>query len=94
MYGTIFNLKIKAGHQEDLLHVFQGNETPDGMIAWFLMDPDNQDEWVGVAVFENKDKYVANASSATQHEAFLKMMEHLESEPQWIDGEYLIGEIA
>ena len=94
MYGTIFNLKIKPGHQEDLLHAFQENETPDGMIAWFLMDPDNQDEWVGVAVFENKDKYVANASSATQHEAFLKMMEHLESEPQWIDGEYLIGEIA
>ena len=92
MYGTIFHLNIKAGHQDALLREFHENETPDGMVAWFVMDPDGKDEWIAVAVFKNKDKYVANANSATQHASFLKMMEHLESEPEWIDGEYVVAE--
>ena len=94
MFGTIFNLKIKSGHEDALLRYFRENETPDGMVAWFVMDPDDKDEWIAVAVFESKDKYVANASSAAQHVSFLKMMEHLESEPEWIDGEYVVGETA
>ncbi len=96
MYGTIFNLKIKPGHEGELLKELneETSDKPDGMVAWFVMNPDNNNDWIGVAVFESKQAYIANANRPEQHQAFLKMMEHLESEPSWTDGEYVIGEIA
>ena len=96
MYGTIFNLNIKPGHEEALLAALKEETTskPEGMVAWFVMNPDDKDEWIGVAIFESKEAYVSNANRPKQHESFLKMMEHLETEPIWTDGTYVIGEIA
>jgi quinol monooxygenase YgiN len=96
MYGTIFNLSIKLGHEETLLTALKEDvisRKPEGMIGWFVMNPDDKDEWMGVAIFESREAYVANANSPEQHESFLKLMEHLESEPTWTDGTYVIGEI-
>ena len=93
MYGTIFKMKVKLGHEDQLLTILDSSETqPDGGVAWFLMDPDSESEWIGVAVFDSKESHLANANNPEQHEMFLKMMEHLESEPTWTDGEYLIGQ--
>tara|TARA_Y100000758_G_C15779001_1_gene322602 strand:- start:207 stop:500 length:294 start_codon:yes stop_codon:yes gene_type:complete len=93
MYGTIFKMKVKPGHEDQLLTILDSSETqPDGGVAWFLMNPDSESEWIGVAVFDSKESYLANANNPKQHEMFLKMMEHLESEPTWTDGEYLIGQ--
>ena len=64
MYGTIFNLKVKPGHEAALIKVFneeQGN--PAGAVALFVMQPDANGPWIGVAVFECKETYVANAES-------------------------------
>ena len=96
MYGTIFNLSIKSGHEEELLKTLkvETRSRPEGMVAWFVMNPDDKDEWIGVAIFESKAAYVANANRPEQHESFLRMMEHLETEPTWTDGTYVIGEIA
>ena len=94
MYGTIFKMKVKPGHEDQLLTILDSTETPpDGGVAWFLMIPDSENEWIGVAVFDSKESHLANANNPQQHEMFLKMMEHLESEPTWTDGEYLIGQI-
>tara|TARA_B000000460_G_scaffold132836_1_gene93602 strand:- start:79 stop:372 length:294 start_codon:yes stop_codon:yes gene_type:complete len=93
MYGTIFKMKVKLGHEDQLLTILDSSETqPDGGVAWFLMNPDSESEWIGVAVFDSKESHLANANNPEQHEMFLKMMEHLESEPTWTDGEYLIGQ--
>ena len=96
MYGTIFNLDIKPGHEEELMKALEEETVskPEGMVAWFVMKPDDKEQWIGVAVFENKEAHVANANRPEQHESFLKMMEHLETEPTWTDGTYVIGEIA
>ena len=96
MYGTIFKLKIKAGHEEALLNVMSDTTTskPKGMVALFVMKPDEKENWIGVAVFESKEAYIANANSPEQHEAFLKFMEHLDEEPNWTDGTYVIGDLA
>lgn len=96
MYGTIFNLTIKPGHEEDLLKTLKEDtkSKPQGMVAWFVMKPDDKQEWIGVAIFESKEAHVANANRPEQHESFLKIMEHLEAEPTWTDGTYVIGEIA
>tara|TARA_B100001013_G_C24294455_1_gene318181 strand:+ start:147 stop:440 length:294 start_codon:yes stop_codon:yes gene_type:complete len=93
MYGTIFKMKVKPGHEDQLLSILDSPEKqPDGAVAWFLMNPDSESEWIGVAVFDSKESHLANANNPEQHEMFLKMMEHLESEPTWTDGEYLIGQ--
>jgi len=97
MYGTIFNLNIKVGHEEELQKVLNERSDqgkPKGMIAWFVMKPDANSNWIGVAVFGNKEDHVTNANDPLQHESFEKIMEHLESEPTWTDGTYVIGEIA
>ncbi|MCL0044364.1 hypothetical protein M1N24_02390 [Dehalococcoidia bacterium] len=95
MYGTIFNLDIKPGHHEALLKALTEDQaTPDGMVAWFVMNPNGKDEWIGVAVFESKEAHVSNADSPAQHKTFLRIMEHLASEPTWNDGTYVIGKIA
>ena len=96
MYGTIFNLKVKSGHKEKLIEVMKNQaRNPEGMLAWFLMHPDDDDEdLIGVAVFENKDAHLANANNPDQHEYFMAIMEHLNSEPTWTDGEYVAGQIV
>ena len=45
MYGTIFTLKVKPGHEDRLLKAIDTG-IPNGMIAWFLMKPDNEHEVV------------------------------------------------
>ena len=96
MYGTIFSLNVKSGHEEALLKVLNDDATskPKGMVAWFVMKPDEMEDWLGVAVFESKEAHLTNANSPEQHEAFLKFMEHLAKEPTWTDGTYVIGEVA
>ena len=95
MYGSIFNFTIKPGHEDSLLKLLnlQESDKPDGMISWFLMNPDDKKEWIDVAVFESKEAYVKNANSPEQHQSFLQIMEHLENEPTWTDGTYVISEI-
>ena len=53
MYGSIFSMKVKNGHEEQLLSLFNSyNESrPDGAVAWFVLNADEKDEWIGVAVF-------------------------------------------
>jgi len=98
MYGTIFNLRVKDGHEGDLLETMDEHSPPKeikGAVAWFLMRPvDKNADLVGVVVFESKEAYVANANSQEQHEAFTKMMEHLVAEPNWTDGEYIRADIT
>ena len=95
MYGTIFNLKVREGHQKQLLEEIKlENNHPKGMLAWFLMTPDDKTlDWIGVAVFESKKAHINNSNRPEQNESFNKMMQHLEEEPKWTDGEYSIGEV-
>ena len=96
MYGTIFNLNVKKGHKDELIKMMKENDRkPDGMVAWFLMNPDDDGkDMVGVAIFKNKEAHLANANNPDQHDYFVEMMSHLNSEPTWTDGTYVIGEIA
>jgi hypothetical protein len=52
----------------------------------FQLDKDPQD-WIMVALFQDKKSYVANADDPEQDRWFRRMMEHLDGEPQWHDGE-------
>ena len=93
MYGTIFNLDVKDGCEQDLIDTFNKVENPPGAVAFYLMKPDDGSDLIAVAVFESKEAYVKNANSPEQHQSFLQIMEHLEKEPTWTDGTYVISEI-
>ena len=95
MYGTIFEIKVKDGHEQALIELMSdSDEPPEGMVAWFLMKPDDGSDLVGVAVFESQEAHVKNANDPATNESFMKMMEHCESEPTWKDGTYIAGEVA
>jgi len=93
LYGSIFNLKPKYGKKDELInHLKNDGDKPEGGIAWYVLNPDNDGDLVGIAIFKNKEAYVKNAERPEQHENFMKMMELLEEEPSWNDGNFVIGE--
>ncbi|MBA4715182.1 MAG: hypothetical protein H2015_01165 [Chloroflexi bacterium] len=93
MYGSIFNLKPKQGKKNELInHLKMDEDKPEGGLAWYVLNPDDDGDLVAIAVFKDKDSYVANAERPEQHENFMKMMGLLEEEPKWKDGQFVIGE--
>jgi len=100
MYGTIFRMKAKLGREQKLIAVFQDWErerkpqTP-GAIGGFLFKPDEKpDEFIGVAVFQDKHSYLANAANPAQDAWYKELRELLVSDPTWEDGEYVAGSIG
>tara|TARA_A100001015_G_scaffold291524_1_gene365778 strand:- start:34 stop:231 length:198 start_codon:yes stop_codon:yes gene_type:complete len=62
MYGSIFNLKPKKGKKDDLInHLKNDGDRPEGGIAWYVLNPDNDGDLVGIAIFKDKESYVKNA---------------------------------
>ncbi len=51
MYGTIFNLDVKAGCEQDLVDTFNEVENPPGAVAFYLMKPDDGQDLIAGAVF-------------------------------------------
>ena len=92
MYGTIFRMKVKPGEQGNAISHFKDRSPQDikGAIAVYLLQPETQDnELVGVAIFEDKAAYIANANDSVQHEIFTKLRSCLSEDPEWTDGEYI-----
>jgi quinol monooxygenase YgiN len=91
MYGTIAKLRVKAGHIGGLELITKGASMPKGALALydFKMDADPNEVWM-VVVFESKEAYQANANSPEQGELYRWMMEYLEAEPEWHDGEIVL----
>lgn len=93
MYGTVAHIRVQSGHQEALRGIIQEwniEHKPKvaGALAghMFQLDRDPQ-EWIMVALFQDKASYEANAGDPEQDRWFRRLMEHLEGEPEWNDGE-------
>ena len=97
MYGSIFRMKVKGGQEQRVVEVFSQWEQErkpkvKGAIAGLLLRPDSKPgELIGVAVFEDKPSYRANADDPEQDKWFRKLLENLEEDPEWEDGEYVAG---
>jgi quinol monooxygenase YgiN len=90
MYGTVARMRARPGAIEQLKEFAnreRGN-APPGSVALlvFQMDAD-PNELILVAAAESEEAYRANAESPEQHEVFLEMMQYLEAEPEWNDGQ-------
>ena len=95
MYGSIFSFKPKQGKKAALIDYLKQDQTiPEGGVAWFVMNPDDAGDLIGIAIFKDKESYSANAERPEQHENFMEMMEYLDQEPSWNDGTFVIGDIV
>ena len=100
MYGTIFQMKVKPGQHRKVVEFFESwdrerKPNVQGVKANFLMKPDGKArDLIGVAVFENKEFYEANAGDPEQDSWFRRLRELLEDDPQWEDVEYLVGTVG
>jgi hypothetical protein len=92
MYGTVAHMRIKAGMEEQFEAISReiGVGTTPGQIAVYAyqMDRDSREFYLAV-LFESREAYHANAASPEQHQRFMKLMQVLEGEPEWNDGEII-----
>lgn len=93
MYGTIFHMKPKSGQEEEIRKLFEEwnrDRKPkvQGASDGYLFKLE-KGGLMGVAVFDSKENYLANAEDPEQNQWFRKLREHLEEDPQWNDGEIL-----
>lgn len=70
-----------AGREQDVIDIFK---------EWDSERRPNVSV-IGVAVFEDKEAYLANGNAPEQDAWFRKLRALLEPDPAWEDGEYVIG---
>ena len=90
MYGTVARMRLKAGAEPRIMDLFGQYETLNvrgyiGLTVYRLDEDPN--ELLMAVVFESKEAYRANAESPEQDARYREMLELLEREPQWQDGE-------
>jgi quinol monooxygenase YgiN len=91
-YGTVAKYRVKPGHEEKFLAQMKAFEEspPPGWIytTLFRADADSNEIWMSV-VFENADLYKKNANSPEMTREYRAMLEHLQAEPEWHDGDVI-----
>ena len=93
MYGTVATMRVKPGMESklnDLMEEWSRDRGPKvkGAVSSTVFKTDRDpNEFIIVAVFDNKQNYEANASDPEQDAWYRKMRECLEADPQWTDGE-------
>jgi quinol monooxygenase YgiN len=94
MYGTIAKLNAEKGALEELRKMENGHR-PTGYIGSYVFksDKDPNELWL-VAIFKNKETYLANANSPEQDKEFRSLMRFLKKEPDWHDGEIVFENMA
>ena len=95
MYGTVAHIRVKAGQGEAVLATmakWASEEMPrvegDRGGYLFRLDSDSQ-EMIMIAVFRDKESYVANADDPETDKWYQEMRQHLEADPVWHDGEII-----
>lgn len=96
MYGTIARLKAKPGQAANVIK-FMETEVghPAGYVGRvvYQMDHDPAEIWV-VGWFESKKAYFTHSDKPETHQIYLRLLELLESEPEWHDGEVVFDDLV
>jgi hypothetical protein len=93
MYGSIFRFNFKPGGEEEARKLMEAENDDQrlkgsGLKASYIFKLD-KGGYMGVAVFESKEKYVANANDPKQDEWYRKFRALTEADPEWNDGEII-----
>ena len=93
MYGTIAQLRVKSGMEEQFSAYTQKIQEKDpGEVASYAYRTDaDPSTFYVVAIFESKEAYVANANRPETDARYQHMRAYLEREPEWHDGEIVFA---
>ena len=64
----------------------RGAVIPGWVADYYFQMENDSDEFFLVAVFKDKETYLANADSVEQHERYLLFRSFLMDDPEWHDG--------
>jgi len=93
MYGTVAKLMVKAGKIEELIHhmnVEYKNMPGAKDIFMYQMDEEANMMFIAV-VFSDKNSYIENSERPESNVQYEKMMEFLDAEPEWHDGQVIFN---
>lgn len=94
MYGTIAHFRIKPGSRDEFVKImdsFGGDVIPGWMVDYYFQLDRDPEEFYLVAIFRDKESYIANADSPEQHKRYLKFRSFLVADPEWNDGFIVSG---
>ncbi len=95
MYGTVARMLVKPGHEQDLINMqetWDKSRQPkvNGAVASYVFKSDNADnEYTLIAIFKDRESYMANAADPDQDRWYQQMRSHLSADPEWRDGEII-----
>lgn len=96
MYGTIARMTVKTGHEaalSTLAEEWAAERVHNGLVAQVAYQLDRDPNTILLVVmFQDEASYKANAASPEQHQRFLTFMQHLEREPEWMDGNIIFAQ--
>lgn len=95
MFGTIAVVTPKSGQEQAVVDHFddwwknRAPSVPGPLLGTVYRESANPAELMVTVVFSSKAAYEANAAAPAQDAWYRKLVELLESEPRWIDGDVL-----
>ena len=95
MYGTVAKLRLKGNHEEQVRSLndewaSERGRKIAGYVGTYVLQADERpNELILVALFKDRDSYRANADDPEQDRWYRRMREHLETDPDWTDGEFV-----
>ncbi len=97
MYGTVAHILPIPGHEREVIGLvedWERNRAPkvQGYRSAYLFKPENRpQELIMVAIFDDKESYMANASDPAQDAWYRRLRALLTAEPRWEDAECLLA---
>ena len=92
MYGTLGRMTPKAGRRNELVAMMSSppaGAAATGYRGGYVLKADDGDDVVLAVMYDDKDSYVAMVHDPQTDANFGKIMELLEAEPTWTDGEWI-----
>ena len=92
VYGTLGRMTPKAGKRDELIAMMSSPPTgaaANGYRGGYVLKADEGEDVVVAVMYDDKDAYFAMVHDPQTDENFGKIMELLEGEPTWTDGEWL-----
>ena len=90
MYGTVARMRLKPGSEvrlQELMSEYEDLDVPGYVGSTVYRMDDNPNEVYMAVLFDDRETYHANAQSPAQDARYREMLELLEGEPDWHDGE-------
>ncbi|TMG08869.1 MAG: hypothetical protein E6I02_02340 [Chloroflexi bacterium] len=95
MYGSVYRIRPKAGKEQEIIGLMEEWERErrpkvKGAVGGMMFKLDNGG-LMGVAVFDSKESYRANAADPEQDAFYQRWRALMDADPEWNDGEVISG---